>query len=78
MIEVDRDRFDSYNAKLDEALSQCIWSHPGMTTYYRNEFGRVVVSSPWTYLDYWQMLRYFDRDDYHEVITTVEEAELTG
>ena len=48
-LEVDRDAFYRYNAELDEALSHCIWSHKGMTTYYRNDAGRIVVSSPWKY-----------------------------
>lgn len=66
-IDVNRDKFLRYNAELDEALSQCIWSHPGMTTYYRNEFGRVVVSSPWKYVEYWRRLLPFDPSDYHQV-----------
>jgi 4-hydroxyacetophenone monooxygenase len=78
VLEVDRDRFDDYNAKLDEALSHCIWSHPGMTTYYRNEFGRIVVTGPWKYIDYWRLLSPFDPSDYHEVMVPVEAGELTG
>jgi 4-hydroxyacetophenone monooxygenase len=66
-IDVDRDVFLRYNEELDEALAQCIWSHPGMTTYYRNEFGRVVVSSPWKYVDYWKRTLEFGPDDYHQV-----------
>jgi len=65
-LEVREDAFWDYNNELDEALSRSIWSHPGMTTWYRNEAGRVVVSSPWTYLDYWQRTREFDSDSYIE------------
>lgn len=75
-LEVDRDVFLRYNAELDEALAHCIWSHKGMTTYYRNGAGRIVVSSPWKYVDYWQRLREFDPDDYHEVNAHSEAAEL--
>ncbi|BBY80244.1 NAD(P)/FAD-dependent oxidoreductase [Mycolicibacterium pulveris] len=78
VLEVDRKRFEDYNVELDDALSRCIWSHPGMTTYYRNEFGRVVVSSPWKYIDYWQRLLTFDPADYHEVEVSVDAEELTG
>lgn len=77
-IDVDRDVFLRYNAELDEALSHCIWSHPGMTTYYRNEFGRVVVSSPWKYVDYWQRTLEFDPGDYHRVLDPVRTGELAG
>jgi len=65
-LEVREDVFWDYNNELDDALSKCIWSHPGMTTWYRNEAGRVVVSSPWTYLDYWNRTRELDLDDYVE------------
>lgn len=65
-LEVREERFWDYNKELDDALSRSIWSHPGMTTWYRNEAGRVVVSSPWTYLDYWQRTREFDLDSYVE------------
>jgi len=65
-LEVREDVFWDYNKELDEALSRCIWSHPGMTTWYRNEAGRVVVSSPWTYLDYWNRTRTIDPAEYIE------------
>jgi len=57
-------------------LSRCIWSHPGMTTWYRNEVGRVVVSSPWTYLDYWTRTRELDVTDY--VDTSSEAAAVSA
>jgi 4-hydroxyacetophenone monooxygenase len=77
-VEVDRNVFFEYNAELDEALSHCIWSHKGMTTYYRNGAGRIVVSSPWTYLDYWERIREFDPGDYHNVDVPSRTAELTA
>jgi 4-hydroxyacetophenone monooxygenase len=75
-VDVDRDVFLRYNAELDEALSHCIWSHKGMTTYYRNDAGRIVVSSPWKYVDYWSRLLEFEPGDYHEVNTHSEAVEL--
>src|SRR5207248_7514042 len=65
-IEVDNKVFADYNAELDDALSQCIWSHQGMTTYYRNGAGRIVVSSPWTYIDYWNRTKEFNAAEYHD------------
>lgn len=65
-VEVDREVFERYNTELDDALSHCIWSHKGMTTYYRNGAGRIVVSSPWKYVDYWNRLREFDAAEYHD------------
>lgn len=63
-IEVRRDVFDSYNAELDEALAHSIWSHQGMTTYYRNEKGRIVVTGPWTYLDWWHRMHELDPEEF--------------
>jgi 4-hydroxyacetophenone monooxygenase len=73
-LEVREDVFWDYNNELDDALSRCIWSHPGMTTWYRNEAGRVVVSSPWTYLDYWNRTRELDVDDYVEASSQTSAA----
>jgi 4-hydroxyacetophenone monooxygenase len=49
-----------------------IWSHPAMSTYYRNAHNRVVVINPFRNLDYWKMTRRADLDDY--VVERVEEA----
>ena len=63
-VEVREDVYDAYNAELDEALSATIWAHPGMTTYYRNSKGRIVIPMPWTNVDYWQRTREPKLDEY--------------
>jgi 4-hydroxyacetophenone monooxygenase len=63
-VEVRQDVHDTYNDELAEALSETIWAHPGMTTYYRNAAGRIVVPMPWTNIDYWHRTRMPDLDDY--------------
>jgi 4-hydroxyacetophenone monooxygenase len=65
-LEVRADVFWKYNEELDEALARSIWSHPGTTNWYRNRSGRVVISSPWTYLDYWERTLEFSPRDYEE------------
>jgi 4-hydroxyacetophenone monooxygenase len=77
-LEVDQEVFLRYNAKLDEALSHSIWSHHGMTNYFRNKTGRIVVSSPWKYVDFWEMTCEFDPRDYHQVNLPSEAEELTA
>ena len=74
-VEVDRGVFERYNEELDEALAHCIWSHKGMTTYYRNDAGRIVVTGPWKYIEYWERIREFDPSDFHEVTASSEAAE---
>ena len=63
-VECRQEAHDAYNEELDAALARTIWAHPGMTTYYRNSRGRVVVPMPWTNLDYWHRTRHPDLDDY--------------
>lgn len=46
-VEVREEPFEAYNRRTDEALSRTIWTHPGMTTYYRNSKGRIVTNTPY-------------------------------
>jgi 4-hydroxyacetophenone monooxygenase len=62
--ECRREVHDAYNAELDDALSQTVWTHPRVTNYYRNKAGRIVGTSPLSYLDYWTRTRAPDLDDY--------------
>lgn len=63
-LEVRPEVCKDYNARVDAAHEQMIWTHPGMTTYYRNAAGRVVTTSPWRLIDYWSMTRIPDLDGY--------------
>jgi 4-hydroxyacetophenone monooxygenase len=63
-IEVRPDVYERYNAEVDEAHDHMVWSHPGMSTYYRNSKNRVVVTTPYRNVDYYEMTRNADLDDY--------------
>ena len=63
-LECRADVHDAYNAKVDAAHERMIWTHRGMSTYYRNSAGRVVTNSPWRMVDYWWLTRTPDLDDY--------------
>jgi 4-hydroxyacetophenone monooxygenase len=52
-VECRADAHDRWVNEVDEAHSKMVWSHPGMTTYYRNKRGRVVNNSPYRVVDYW-------------------------
>ncbi len=54
-VECRTEAHDGWVAQVDEAHSTMVWSHPGMTTYYRNGRGRVVNNSPYRVVDYWLM-----------------------
>ncbi|MQA15219.1 MAG: SidA/IucD/PvdA family monooxygenase [Pseudonocardiaceae bacterium] len=72
-LEVRPEVCDDYNARVDAAHEQMIWTHPGMTTYYRNAAGRVVTTTPWRLIDYWAMTRTPDLDDY--LVTPAPQAQ---
>lgn len=54
-IEVRREPFEAYNARLDAVMSRMVWSHPGVGNWYKNSKGRVVMNSPWRLGDYRDM-----------------------
>lgn len=63
-VECRRDMYERYAAMVDDAHDRMIWTHPGMTTYYRNSRGRVVVNSPFRNLDFWKMTRRARLEDF--------------
>lgn len=63
-IEVRPEIEDTYRQRHDEAHRRMLWTHPGMTNWYRNAAGRVVSTMPWRIVDYWRMTRAADLDDY--------------
>lgn len=63
-IEVKRSAHDEYVHAVDERHGDMIWTHPGVSTYYRNSKGRVVLATPWSLLEYWRMSHDVDLDDY--------------
>jgi 4-hydroxyacetophenone monooxygenase len=65
-VEVRQEVFDAYNVELDAALDKMIWSHRGATNYFRNDAGRIVVNSPWKYIDYWRKSLQYDPAEYIE------------
>ena len=54
-IDVRQEVHDRYVREVDREHEQMIWTHPGMTTYYRNSRGRVFSAMPWQFVDYWRM-----------------------
>jgi 4-hydroxyacetophenone monooxygenase len=64
-IDVDQTVMDEYNAKVDAEHEQLIWTHPGMSTWYRNKYGRITVVLPWRLVDYWSLSHDVDLSAYH-------------
>jgi len=55
---------DAWVRRVDAAHERMIWTHPGMSTWYRNRHGRVVSTSPFRLVDYWAMTHEADLADY--------------
>lgn len=71
MIESDVDSIDvrpevyaRYNDEIDSAHDKLVWSHPGVTSWYRNSKGRVFSPLPWRLVDYWSMTHDADLADF--------------
>ena len=63
-VDVNASVYDEYNIRVDDAHNKMIWTHPGVTTYYRNARGRIVYANPWRILDFWEMTRSARLEDY--------------
>jgi 4-hydroxyacetophenone monooxygenase len=74
-LEVRREPFSAYQAEFDAEHEQLVWSHPGVTNWYRNKAGRVVTNNPWRLSRYRNMTATFDPNEY-EIKTAHKTAEF--
>ncbi len=56
-MEVTHDAHDDYVARLERELLGMVWSHKAVNSWYKNERGIVVNTSPWRLIDYWNWTR---------------------
>ncbi|MGH6957809.1 MAG: flavin-containing monooxygenase, partial [Caulobacteraceae bacterium] len=52
-LEVRRDVHDAFNAKVDAANAGMAWGSPNVTSWYKNDKGRVSQNWPFPLVDYW-------------------------
>ena len=52
-LEVRKDVHDAFNAKVDATNAQMAWGSPHVTSWYKNELGRVSQNWPFPLVDYW-------------------------
>jgi 4-hydroxyacetophenone monooxygenase len=64
-LEVKPEPFWEYQEKVDAAHRELVWSHPGVTSWYKNGAGRVHAASPWRLVDYRNMTETFKSEEYH-------------
>ena len=63
-MEPKQDVHDAFNARVDEANKLMAWGHPGVTSWYKNEKGRVSQNWPFLLVDYWEATRAPNPDDF--------------
>ena len=63
-IEVRKEIHDDYNNRVQQAHDRMIWTHKGMSNWYRNSKGRVVAPTPFRNDDYWHMTRKSELSDF--------------
>lgn len=63
-VDCRRSVHDEYVQRVDAMHEQMIWTHQGMSTWYRNAQGRVFSTFPFRLVDYWQMTHDLDLADY--------------
>ena len=63
-IECRADVYENYNREVDAMHAGMVWTHKGMTNWYRNPHGRVFAITPWRLVEYWKMTSTFDAAEY--------------
>lgn len=75
-VEVREDVWAAYNENVAREHEDMVWTHPGMTTYYRNDRGRITINSPYRNVDFYDMTKAVDLDEY--VIEPLRQGELVA
>jgi 4-hydroxyacetophenone monooxygenase len=63
-LDCRREVHDAYNRRVDEANARMAWGAPNVSSWYKNEQGRVTQNWPFTLLEFWQRTRAPDPADY--------------
>ena len=63
-MEPKQSVFDTFNAAVDEANGGWAWGSPHVSSWYKNEFGRVSQNWPYGLIDYWRATLEPKADDF--------------
>jgi 4-hydroxyacetophenone monooxygenase len=63
-MEPKRQVHDAFNVRVDEANRGWAWGSPNVTSWYKNEFGRVSQNWPFGLIDYWRATLAPNPDDF--------------
>jgi 4-hydroxyacetophenone monooxygenase len=54
-IECRTEAYERWIELVDAAHAKMVFSHPGMTNWYKNRAGRITTITPFLLVDYWSM-----------------------
>jgi 4-hydroxyacetophenone monooxygenase len=63
-LDARREVHDAYNERIDEANRMRTWGWSGVSSWYKNEFGRSAQNWPFSVLEFWEQTRVPQRDDF--------------
>ena len=63
-MEVKKDVHDAFNARVDAGNEEMAWGAPQVSSWYKNEKGRVTQNWPFLLVDYWEATRAPNPADY--------------
>ncbi|MFL2714118.1 MAG: flavin-containing monooxygenase [Gammaproteobacteria bacterium] len=64
VIRVKPEIEKQYQDKFDVRHEKMVWQHPKVSSWYQNSKGKVVTTSPWRLVEYWNWTNNFNQDDY--------------
>ena len=63
-METRKQVHDDFNRRVDEANKGWAWGSPHVSSWYKNEFGRVSQNWPFGLIDYWRATLAPNPDDF--------------
>ncbi len=64
-ISVKPEIEDQYQKQFEKRHSKMVWQHPKVSSWYQNSKGKVVTTSPWRLVEYWNWTNNFNADEYN-------------
>ncbi|WP_413249484.1 flavin-containing monooxygenase [Sinomonas flava] len=66
-LDLKQEALDEFYERLDAASATKAWGHPSVHTWYKNRFGRVSQIWPLPVLEYWNLTRSLDPEQYEPI-----------
>ena len=64
VIKVKPEVEKRYQDRFDERHKRMVWQHANVSSWYQNSQGKVVTTSPWRLVEYWNWTNNFNSHEY--------------